>query len=491
MQPTAITDVKELAQNMEDIVSLKNWTNRRARIYPDYNRTAWVSGQTATYSISSTDLDMWDIQGSSIWVRIQFHATSGTAPNSKSHITMPRGSFGLIDRLTIKNGAFTIQDVEHYGDYLWAQWVLHAGHTSDPSAWLWTDEDIYPDFSGTNPAAPTTGSWAKYDTKTRDDSKMFPTETNKDTEKGIWVRVPLISVLDKTAYIPMYNLGEKLQFQFKFAPDNEAVVAMIFGGAGASRADLLTLKYSITDTYLEAVGLQALEGGVLTGAPFIFTSFNVMGFSAHPNAQQVVKVNHDLKKTSVKKALTIIRPKTLKIVGADNGSTLLSTELKLHRSSAWKPSTINAKPTSTGGDLPPVQKFHGMMGGTIYPYPRPLETYHEFYNQLLRYGEQHSVFKSPSDPTKWVIKFSENYLNNIHTCDSDNENRRSAFRYFPMIFDRLDQSSTIISGQDSERYTLQQVWEASSSLDADTVFLTFYDYNVVVTISGGEIVLND
>lgn len=489
MQPTAITDVKELAQNMEDIVSLKNWTNRRVKIYPDYNRTKWTSEQTATFSISSTDLDMWDIQGSSIWIRLLIRSGTGTAPHATMGVTLPRGTVGLINRFTVKNGAFTVQDVEHYNDYLWTQWVLHNGNHSDPEAWMWTDNDLFgEDISTTVPAS---GSWGMYDASTRETNKLFVPNANT-TEKGVWLRLPLISVLDKTSYIPMYNLGEKLQLEIKWAADNEVFTTMIVGANTAkSMASAIASKYEITDMYMDAVGLQALEGGVLTGQPFIFTSFNVMGFTASPNSgQSVVKLNHDLKKTSVKKSITIIRPKELKIGGSADADSLLTTWTVLHRSSSWSKSCAAIGDTG-GGIIDRVTKFHGLMGGTIYPYPTPLESYREYYDQLKRYGEQHSVFKSPQDTSKWMIEYNTNYLNNNQTCGTADKWHNSRFRFFPMIFDRLDQSSTIISGQDSERYTLQQVWEANNGLAADTMFLTFYDFNVVVTISGGEIVVND
>jgi hypothetical protein len=346
---------------------------------------------------------------------------------------LPFGTEGFIQRFQFRSGTYDFQDIFGYGRWLYSE-------IRGAMKWGYTDEL----------------------------SKNYSTQAGHPVGGICWLRIPIVTCLDSAGYFPIYNLAEDLRIRLTLAPDLECCSCL------SDHAGVRVGSYTINNAYFLVDGLTGISGSNLDDLPYKFHSINVIGFrDSIPNydawgINTLHKISYDIKKTSLKSCYCCIRVNPTWVTPAN-------------QTNVQNLDTFNQ--TLGGGATGNIDSYTYTLGGIQFPFQNGVENDHQAYIQYEKHFHR-------QDSSPLTTAFQNTYANFVLL--PANPGTTSDYAMYG-DFDRLDQVSEIISGIDSERFPIQLSWTSlSNGLVAFTCIQEcWFTYDIVVTLVGGEIKIED
>jgi len=265
--------------------------------------------------------------------------------------------------------------------------------------------------------------------------------------RGWWGGIPLITLFDNCGYYPIYNQGEELTLRITWAKNVECLT-----NPGNN------VTYRIDDAKLVMDGLIATSGGNLDDAPFRWHTFNYLNIRTNllPNVL-LQRFSFDVKKSSMKKAIfPCFTP--------------------------WATTNLAQPYLATDSTLPNLDSYYVSMGGVWFPYQRPIDSRPLWYLQLLQFFHLYDItgFTSPM----WIT-----YGSRFRSGIFGNPNRPYC-DWICVIFDKLFQMASVMSGIDTERFDTQLITKFTANPNGK-VMIAMFVYDCVCTLAGGQLKIED
>jgi len=431
MQTKGIFDLKAVQQNAREVVVFKNHLRQYIKIRPKNVRDNWTHGNTIEIPLVGQGLDYINFEGSML-VFTMSTAQGAGVPTYK----LAFGAAGLIQRYQLRAGTTDVEDIDNYGRYVWLNVMGHGHHDLNMS-------DAY---------------MSKAMDQTFDNTKGVEERT---------MRIPLITIFQNAGYVPIYNIAEELVLRLELVNPLDWIFA-------ANNAALVS--YQVTDIYFLADGLTATSGGNLSDQAFRFhahTAFSRVEELTPLTPVRTDRFVYDLKKTSMKKFLAMF--------------------------SAGRPANnTGAKRVMLSSEVDhPYTNYGFSLGGQPFPFKETLKTPIEMYFQYQKYFHRQDAI---GNATEGVADYDADIIQLAGTfIAAPNDIKRI---YPAAVFDKLDQIGTIVSGIDTERYDIvfeltyktsqrpDPPAQATNEFNATRLFV-FFVWDVIVTIIGGEIKIED
>jgi len=422
-----IYDLKSVQQNAQNVTVFKNHVRQYIKIRPKNQRDEWTAGSTIEIPLLGQGLDYINFSGSSLVVSFNIVV----AGNFAGPITFPFGSVGMIQRYQLRAGASDIEDIDNYGRFVWLQMMGHGSN----------------DISEGDAMLNTNGSL------------VLPIASEA---KQRMLKIPLMTLFHKAGYVPIYNIAEDLVLRLELAN----VLDYVKSGNANAEPNGATVDILVTDMYFLADGMSATSGGQLSDQPFRFhtqTHYGRVHLMDHAD-QNVIFLKrfiHDLKKTSMKKWIGMF--------ALDPPDSWDGAQGRLARELLTSPCRIN--------DF----SFIFYLGGQPFPFKSEIDQPIDMYYQYLKYFNKQDAIGGSSEG---VVQYTTNW----GPVDADT----GLQRFYPAAtFDKLDQTGTIISGIDTERYNIELQMNGRHATEVVQRFFNWFTWDVIVTIVGGEIKIED
>jgi len=421
MQTQGIFDLKSVQQGAQNVTVFKNHLRQYVKIRPKNQKPYWTYGDTLEIPLLGQGLDYINFAGSSLVVEL--HCASGSEYPIDT-IKVLFGMAGLIRRYQLRAGAADIEDINHYGRFVWLQMMGHGASTINENEAL-----IEPNC----------------------DLGWDGNDADINTHR---FKIPIITLFQPAGYVPIYNIAEDLILRLELAAPNDWFIE---SGGEAQLAD-----YHIADAYFLADGMTATSGGQLSDQPFRFHSHTSFGRVENVSTGDNIleRYVYDLKKTSMKKWLGMF--------------------------SRAKPTDQTATHAEAAESVCNTADFaYGFfLGGQPFPFKDTIKTPLDAYYQYKKYFHRQDAI---GNADQGVILYRENFFKLV---DQGPDNPFQ--RFYPCaVFDKLDQDGKVISGIDTERYDIELQIEANTTGTNVERLFSYFTWDVIVTIIGGEIKLED
>jgi len=445
--PLKINNMKVAQMDSQQIISLKNHKRSWAKVLPKYSKTAYKSGDELIFDLKPSLVDYINMKGAFLVATLNKFAVHAHG------IYIPYGAFGLMRRMQINSGIYPLCDIDKYG--LWS-WNSYNGTVNKGLNYM----DCF---------------------IVDGNEEVYKQEGNIDEEVNF--RIPLLTPFDGI-YLPVYNLGEPLELKITLGKTHE------FLSTADDQQTWDAGDYSISNVSLYIDGLTVLSGGERESKIFQFHSIIPTHYN-FPLQNQNTKHNfyYGQKNTSIKSIFSFIH----KIIN--------DPQVNLNE---------------YGSSLACV-RHNISMGGINYPYESGLTTELEMYYAFERFFNRYDSFLEqqpfkvqyedgwdlPSNHSYAGIRKEQIVVTSV-TQDGAGDvtstelaiqyieqiKRVLVWNYLCMNFDKLDQSNTIISGLDNERYSIVQsidTFVAANNDELDTWLLV----DKVFQIVNGQFIIND
>jgi len=419
MQTQGIYDLKSVQQGAQNVTVFKNHLRQYVKIRPKNQQPYWRYGNTLEIPLLGQGLDYINFAGSCLVMRISIHDQGDE--NYPANVHMLFGMCGILRRYQLRAGAADIEDINHYGRFVWLQMMGHGASTINENEAL-----VEPDSNLT---------WARGGSE---DHRTF--------------KVPLITLFQPAGYVPIYNIAEDLVLRLELEDPNQWLCA-----SGHEDVDA---DYHVDDCYFLADGMTATSGGQLSDQPFRFhshTSFGRIENVPYQDANVLERYVYDLKKTSMKKWLGMFSPAK-------------PTDQQI--------TVINGMKSQA---LPETVEYGFFLGGQPFPFKETIKTPLDAFYQYKKYFHRQDAI---GNADQGVNLYREMFLT---------EPQAPKFqKFYPCaVFDKLDQDGKVISGIDTERYDVELQLQCSTVGLEVTRMFSYFTWDVIVTIIGGEIKLED
>ena len=430
-QTAGIYDLKQVQQNQNGINIFKNHDRIYLKLRPVNQKNSYSAGDRFEYQLKGQGVDYINFNGSCLFIKINYQRSANL-----DNAVLPRGTLGVIYRFENYIGEYPLVDITNYQEFMWMNWLGSSTENSD----------------------------IQYESGIR--SRVAPNST-------AWLKVPLMTLYDTCGYFPVYNLAEKFRFIFTVGDYKNWFLRPPVNGLGNEFVNEITGDNQctapyISDTYWLIDGLIARSGAVLTMSPYRFHSLNTLGVKRTFNGGGLnnFKFSYDIKKTSLKGVLSGLKnPLTI-----DYRNIVVAGQ-NIHQ--------IIAQTSYLGNGL---DYCWWSMGGIYYPFRQRINFPYEMWFQFQKFFH---LYDSIGTFDNHKIKFLSNWSTSV-TWDN-----HADYTFYAFVFDRLDQTANVISGIDTERYDTQLELTYQNVLNASYDLYTFFVYDVIVTVIGGEIKIED
>jgi len=423
MDTQGIYDLKAVQQNAQNVTVFKNHLRQYVKIRPKNQRPFWAYGNTIEIPLLGQGLDYINFAGSSLVVEMELVNLNDAQPYP-DNVEMLFGMCGLIRRYQLRAGAADIEDIDHYGRFMWLQMMGHAAITINET------ESLVNPFSN--------------DTWNRTANQNHRT-----------FKVPLITMFEKAGYVPIYNIAEDLVLRLGLANPNDWL-----RGSGNTGGVPNTASYRIRDAYFLADGMSATSGGQLSDQPFRFHTHTSFGrVETVPEGDSILeRYVYDLKKTSMKKWIG-----------------MFAREKQVDQQNTIEDGMESRANTD---DF----QYGFFLGGQPFPFKETIKTPLDAFYQYKKYFNRQDAI---GNADAGVVHYRNNFL-------IDATELHDFQRFYPCaVFDKLDQTGKVISGIDTERYDIELQIEANTDQLEVARLFSYFTWDVIVTIIGGEIKLED
>lgn len=480
----SIVNVKAAVQTKErPLYDIRNHYKARAILYPDTKVNApWTVDNIITFTMNSADMPYINMNSSLLWVRMNFRY-NGAVDTPNENFIQWKDISRMFSRMRVLNAGAILEDIINYGYYMSNHRRFHQrqGPYSESNGHL-MPQSGQREFYDLDQRFYINNTIQTNDTGTARNPLFVDDTVNTD---GVWLCVPFTSFLDglqPSMYLPMYMLATKLQLEFTFDHWWKMVVAYNEGPDSPTEGELLDkMSYTVYDAYIETIGLRTLEGAILTPLPFTFKSIGV-----HSKTQQIAggkttyDFNMDISRSSIKDAIHQFRPTSEKAFSVSANKTVSSMNSYMGYSMA---STLDRYNDYKIPTTVIATEFSGYLGGTIYPFPRPLNM-RDCYTQFERYRSQVDNGAMPMSLLNPFINYGT-YTGDLLPGEDRYEGVRC---FYPIvIYSTLDQVNTIVSGMDTDRYDVGWRITLNESLKNTKFWDVFVEYWMICTIAGGKI----
>lgn len=432
-----IFNLKKAQQTQKVGIVFKNHQKRWARISPENKKESYGPGDQMKFKMKGQGVDYINFESTFLMMKVKVKADTDFFLN---------GSHDLIYRQQTRSGAFNLEDVIEANRFLTMEFMgsVH-GKTTDG----YQDNFAQIGIGSATPVGLTT------------------------TAK--WIKVPFRTILDAGDYIPVFQLAESLDLVFTL---NTTIKTLV------SAAN----DYEITDVYMLADGLVAANNSVLDNTPYKFPSVAILNFVDQlPDMKSYLSdtatlqktFTHDIKKTSLKKWLAGFFSDTKNTIIADG----------------WDTNNLDTRKYPLSMDSSAIEFS---MGGILYPYINGLDSKQLMWTEVQRY--YHLLENTiPTVATRW-LQYEKTWFQDS-TKNGDDTYLRHYSAIYTACFDRLNQRNDVVSGIDTERYDVNVTFKGLKGEVADNAgtlrylpimyLVSFYIYNIMITIIGGEIKIED
>lgn len=425
MQTQGIYDLKSVQQNAQNVTVFKNHLRQFVKIRPKNQREYWTYGHTIEIPLLGQGLDYINFAGSSLVVTLVVGSLDEVNHPYPITVKVNFGIGGLVRRYQLRAGAADIEDIDHYGRFMWLQMMGHGASTIN-------------------------------ETEALVDARSEGTFQRTASDNHRTFKMPIITLFQNAGYVPIYNIAEDLVLRLELANPNDWL-----NSCTATGIPLVphTGYYRVMDAYFLADGMSATSGGQLSDQPFRFHTHTSFGrVETMPLAAQTLeRFVYDLKKTSMKKWMGMF--------------------------SRHKPLTQEFTVVESHQSVADPENFHYgfFLGGQPFPFKESIKTPIETFYQYKKYfNRQDAIGNADSG----VALYRENVLISPAVPDF--------MRWYPCaVFDKLDQTGKVISGIDTERYDIELQITAKNDLTNMARLFSYFTWDVIVTIIGGEIKLED
>ena len=427
-----IFNLKKAQQSQKVGIVFKNHQKRWAKITPENKKELYNPGDVMKFRMKGQGVDYINFDSSFLMMQVYVDAVTTHFLN---------GSYDMIYRQQTRSGAFNLEDVIEANRFLTFEFTgsVHGYHEN---------HGFLDHFSQTSIGA-----------------ASIDLPITKLT--AIWVKVPFRTILDAGDYIPIYQLAETLDLIFTLNSTAKTLYS-------------IANDYHVVDAYILADGLVATNNSVLDNSPYKFPSVAILNFVDQignlinyneANTKGLRKtVTHDIKKTSLKKW-----------VGGFFSDTPVVFENLSHP---------REYPLSLD-----VEAIEFSMGGILYPYINGLDSKQLLWTEVQRYF--HLLENTISTIANRYLQYNTTWFRES-TADNIGFYNNHFPAFFCACFDRLNQRNDIVSGLDTERNDVNITFKGlKGCIDGNgnilpiMYLISFYIYNIMVTILGGEIKIED
>ncbi len=482
-----VFDLKIAQLNQETITSFKDHKKESPKVHPRNEKDTYTSGDVITFDLKGQGVDYINMNNSALYLEIKPNNTTQGADDQDLNLLY--GTCGLIARLQITNGSVDLMDINsNYGKFVYLEVLGNAGSENYKSKNVGID-----------------GLWSSGLTNFQDDIDL-QLECPSSIDANVYhnFRVPLITILDAGGYLPVYNLAEQLQIKITLEQGRQCV----WGGTTLSANN-----YLITRPFMVLDGLTVLGGGKMNNTPYRFHAINAISYK-NQISNESESLSYDIKKTSLKKTMGFFY----------NEETDFTMDYRVRRCFLGGSTVGNHRGNVNGALVAPLcTNFVFNLGGKNFPYEQPLDEQSQ-YIQVEKYFHKYDLTNGLDDD--WMMGFFSGW--GVGKCIHEPYRRAvvpavdSLMTNIPFVntilccsFDRLDQTSEIISGIDSERFDIQLRFTGLSRIADQGIFAWFnpwgqgapvvtefefegsiyynaiYWYDCIVTFSGGQINIKD
>jgi len=441
-----IFNLKKAQQSQKQGIVFKSHQKRWAKISPENKKATYGANDEMKFKMKGQGVDYINFESSFLLVKIWATTYHHGADLGQCFIN---GAHDLIYRQQTRSGAFNLEDVIEVNRFLTMEF-MGSVHTNDAGH--------YKDY------------FAKIDIGVED--QLLP----HTAETAVWVKVPFRTILDAGDYIPVYQLAESLDLIFTLNTNGKTLLHKNFDGG---LANTFTSVYQITDAYILADGLVATNNSILDNTPYKFPSVAVINFvdqlppmnayEATAGAGLQRTFTHDVKKTSLKKYL------------AGFFCDSYDTVQALAQNPKKYPQSLNAS------------TIEFSMGGILYPYINGLDNKQLMWTEVERYF--HLLENTISTVASKWLNYEHHWFDASHIVGGSYSEHFNTI--YAAVFDRLNQRNDVVSGIDTERYDVNITFKGLRGVLKNGVHLpiiylvSFYLYNIMITIIGGEIKVED
>lgn len=486
-----VFDLKIAQLNQETITSFKDHKRETPVIHPRNEKDTYIAGDVITFDLKGQGVDYINLNNCVLYFPIQCPNYGVYADRKWNHLLY--GAVGSISRLQITSGSVDIMDFNsNYGKFVYLE-ILGNVDSENYKSWLCGFDNTY-----------TSGSINyndNFDALNYYRPSDLPVDVNEDPVIRTF-RVPLITILDAGGYIPVYNLAEQLQIKLTLEKAKE----VCWGGTTDNE-----LKYEIKGPYMVLDGLTVLGGGKMNAQPYRFHSINAIAYK-NQITKENENISYDIKKTSLKKHLGFFY----------NDETDYTWDYRIRRCFFGGNTPTNTQPDGTvSSDLCDTFVFN--LGGVNFPYEQPVQGFDQ-YIQVLKYFHKYDLTNGLDDLWMYDLYSGWDWAKNIREPVQRLGTGETTYCQIPFVnsvlcanFDRLEQTSEIISGIDSERFDIQlrltglrrtgggalkgrirytEPYTTTSvtidkNLTGDLFYCCAFWYDCIVTFAGGQVNIKD